>query len=127
MSSAFKPKAPAHTTPPSQTLNRLGNLEQAVTFLVAGYKELKTQKDASANGIGRLELHCFAVIKLLIERGVFSFEELQAAMQELLQAKDLNAYFGLSQEAEPETVPATDPTEEELAEEAATAEDAQAA
>jgi len=80
---------------PSQTTERLANMEHALSFLLAS---VKTQRDASGNAaeaIGRLELHLFAIIKLLIDANAFQFEHLQAAIQELLEVKDLHVFWGL--------------------------------
>jgi len=51
--------------------------------------------------INRLENHLFSIKKLLLDKGIYSFDEFRTAQEELGKHEDLLVYWGVKAAEEP--------------------------
>jgi len=79
---------PEATNKEMTTEERLVVAERYVSELLRGYQ-------MAGVAINRLENHLFAVFKILLEKGVYSFDEFQTAQEALGTHEDLLVYWGV--------------------------------
>lgn len=78
---------------------KFDELATYVTELVNGYQR-------AGQAINRLERFQFSLIKIVLDKGLMTYDELVAAMQQLDSAEDIEVYWGVkgAHETAPETV-----------------------
>lgn len=77
---------------------RQGDLEGIGNALL----ELTNSAAVVGGAVNRLELVAFSAVKLLIDRGVFTLEELEGAFADMRASGDLLEFWGRSPQAVPE-------------------------
>ena len=93
----------------------LGLLDQYLGVTIENFGRLHNSHNAQATAVSRLELHLFALIKVLLDEGM-EFPILQARMREIMAAENLFDYWGVPQPPPPEPAQ-TEPAQAEGQEE----------
>lgn len=94
---------------PTQELTNL-RLKAQIQELSKYAADLFTGLERAGRAIARLERFQFATTQLLLQKGVMTYPEMTAAIEELLKSDDLEVYWGVKAPPEPEA--ADTPAEE---------------